>query len=160
MLGEGSTELPPWVSDLVGSRLAKVRALVFFLRNHVGRENLQFELENDRGAVWTVLSGLDGESINLRPGAIDGAETFFAENLGYSKIVDQSDPEIIAVLHKGIESATSFLLFDTVLIGFRLAMSGGASLEIFNAGDNLVLVVNQEHPLSRENTVSRTDYRR
>lgn len=146
--------LPAWASDLIGSQLARIRALAFFLPGHTRTETFQFELENDRGAVWTLLTGLDGESIDPRPGPIDDSNTFFDEDLGYSNVVDESSPEISAALHKDIEFATSFLLYESVLIGIRLVMKGGASLEIFNVGDDLALFVNRETPSSMDAAIS------
>jgi hypothetical protein len=144
------SSVPPWdaVSHLLRCRLAYIRSLRFFTSDHRPTDTFQFELNTNTGDAWTVLSGNDGESTSIRSGVISESDAADISDLGYLKIVDEiSHP--VEVLHKEIKSIRLFHLNDNLLIGFRFTLKDGGWLEIVNAGDKLVLLVNEEHPLVR-----------
>jgi hypothetical protein len=145
-------------SDLVGSRLAKIRLLALVLLGHAEKETLQFEIKTNKGVSWTILSGADGESIHLERRAIDDADAFVIGDFADRKILDLTEPKVGLALHKEITQIETFYLFEELLIGLRIVMYDGSWLEIFNIGDNLSILINEYHALSNNRDVSAIQY--
>ena len=143
--------LAQWFKSLPGRRITRLVFARFVADNRaVSLDEVCFEL--DGLPAGKIDCAADGESLRYSP--LGCAEVDVGE-YGARKLFDRIDSIAMGKIDGELITGVVLILDNDVFIGAGMKFSNGSELMILNCGDNLSAVLDSDHPMLREPTVTR-----
>ena len=147
------------LSKLIGSRIENLRALTYSSQDNSVSELQQLQLITTTGLSLIFNSAADGESLVIKLGAIDSRSALAIPDVGSSTIHYVDFGDTTSLLGRLVVRVATYTIFGEMLIGCQLIFDDGRFMQIFNAGDQLAVSLNREHPLAADRLVSRIEHK-